>query len=763
MEKETVIGKPLDRIDGPLKVSGTAKYAAEFNQKNMAYAFPVRSTIASGSISSIDISEAKKAPGVVNILTHENAPKLAPASGEEFKKSGASVGENFIPMQDNQVHYWGQYIALVIAETYEEARMAAAMVKVNYTKGIVSVNLEKALPGGFRPEKSNGQPAQINAGKTQSIIDSAAVKVDHSYSTSTENHHPMEPHASVAVWNGESKVTLYSSSQGVIALSATVAYFFKLKPENVQIINPFVGGGFGSKGSEWGQGILATMAAKVVKRPVKLVITRQMMQTNVGRRSETIQKVALASDRNGKLQAIRHENGTYANLSEYFEPSGKQSAVLYASPLREITHKVAKLNIGTPTFMRAPGETPGVFALETAMDELAYELKMDPIELRRINHTAVDPMKNHPFSSEYLLDCYTIGAEKFGWNKRDMKPGKNKVGNQLIGYGMATATYPAIRSSASAKVQLKSDGSFVVMCATQDIGTGTYTIMAQTAAEALGVDVKNITVKLGDSSLPPGPVSGGSTTTASVNPAVYEAAKKLRNDLLILARADSQSPLYGKKTEDINFSDGLFYLKNDPAKKDAYVAIMLRHKKTLMEGCVTAMPASGSGLGSQKSMCSNAEIELDENGDAEKYSFHSFGAQFAEVWVDEDFGTVRVKRFVSVHDVGTIMNEKTARSQILGGVIYGFGSALMEETVYDQRYGNPVTRTLADYHVPVNLDVPEIDVYFIGKKDPHISPIGARGIGEIGITGVSAAIGNAIFNATGKRLRDLPFTPDKLV
>jgi xanthine dehydrogenase YagR molybdenum-binding subunit len=762
MEKETVIGKPLDRIDGPLKVSGTAKYAAEFNQKNMAYAFPVRSTIAKGSISSFDTTNAKKSAGIITILTYENAPKLSPASGDSRNKSGASTGEEISPMQDNKVHYWGQYIALVIAETYEEACAAAAMVNVSYKKEKPSINLKKALPEGFVPQR-NGNSVQLNEGKAQSIIDSSAVKVEHSYSTSTENHHPMEPHAAVAVWKGDDKVTLYNATQGVMALRATIAYFFNLQPDNVQIINPFVGGGFGCKGSEWGHGLLATMAAKAVKRPVKLVITRQMMQTNVGRRSETHQKVALASDNSGKLQAIRHENGTYANLSRYFEQSGKQSEVLYASPLREITYKVAKLNIGSPTFMRAPGETPGLFALETAMDELAYELKMDPIELRKINHTSIDPMNKHPFSSEYLLECYQMGAEKFGWNKRNMKPGQNKIGNQLVGYGMATATYPAIRSAASAKVQLKSDGSVIVMCATQDIGTGTYTIMAQTAADALGVNVENITVKLGDSSLPPGPVSGGSTTTASVNPAVYEAGEALRKDLMLMARADSKSLLYGKKVDEINFSNAAFSLKNDESKRDTYTDIMTRNKNTVMEGCVTAMPASGSGLGSQKTMCSVAEIDLDENDDANKYSFHSFGAQFAEVWVDEDFGTVRVKRFVSVHDAGTIMNEKTARSQIIGGVIYGFGSALMEETVYDDRYGNPVTRTLADYHVPVNLDVPEIDVYFIGKKDPHISPIGARGIGEIGITGVSAAIGNAIFNATGRRLRDLPFTPDKLV
>lgn len=487
------------------------------------------------------------------------------------------------------------------------------------------------------------------------------------------------------------------------------------------------------------------------------------MQTNVGRRGETIQTVAIGSDKKGDFQALRHQNTTYGNLSSFYEESGKQTAVLYKSPVREITYKVAKLNIGTPTYMRAPGETPGMFALETAIDEMAHELKMDPLEIRKINHTAVDPIKNHPFSSEYLLDCYKIGAEKIGWNKRNKIPGKMKIGNQLVGYGMATATYPAIRSAASAKVQMKQDGSVVVLCATQDIGTGTYTIMAQTAADVLGVPVERITVKLGDSSLPPAPVSGGSTTAASIIPAIMETAELLRKNMMILALGDKKSPLYGLKTTDVSFGQSSFYNTGDASKKDLYTDIIARSNKDILETCLTAMPASGSGLGSQKAACNFADIVEDENSDDKKYSFHSFGAQFAEVWVDEDFGTVRVKRFVSVHDAGAILNEKTARSQIMGGVIYGFGQALMEETAYDKRYANPVTRSLADYHVPVNLDVPQIDVHFIGKPDPHISPIGARGIGEIGITGVAAAIGNAVFNATGKRLRDLPFTPDKLV
>ena len=756
-----IIGKPISRIDGVLKVTGTAKYAAEFNQENMVYAFPVRSTIGKGTIVSFDSALAEKSSGVLKVVTHLNAPRLKPIDPKV--KTGGMLGEQIVPLQDKLVHYFGQYIALVIAETYEQARAAAALVKVNYSKQKHAIDLQSALINGYKPLKVQGEDAQLNEGKTAAVFSATANKINHIYTTSTENHHPMEPHATIAVWEGSNKLTLYDATQGVMGVRGTMAFHFDLKPEDVQIVSPYVGGGFGCKGSQWGHNILAAMGAKVIKRPVKLTITRQMMQTNVGRRPATKQTVEMATDDKGMLTAIRHHTESYGNLSEYFEPAGKQTGVLYKAPLREITYKIAKLNIGTPTFMRAPGETPGSFALESAIDEMAYKIKMDPIAFRVLNHTAEDPLKKHPFSSEYLLECYKIGAEKFGWQQRNAMPRQMRKGKQLIGYGMATATYPAIRSAASARVTLMADGTATVQSATQDIGTGTYTILAQTAADTLGIPIEKITVKIGDSSLPPAPVSGGSTTTASVNPAVMAAGEMLRKDLLNLAIADSGSSLKGKRPEEVSYEGAGFFVTSDKLVTDSYSDIMRRNNKNSMEACTTAMPASGSGLGSQTVPCMLAPIEKEENSDKEKYSFHSFGAQFAEVWVDEDFGTIRVKRFLSVQDVGKVMNEKTARSQIIGGVVYGIGSALMEETSYDERWANPTVRSLGDYHVPVNLDVPEIDVHFIGKPDPHISQIGARGVGEIGITGVSAAIANAVFNATGKRLRDLPLTPDKFL
>jgi len=766
MLKTDVIGKPIDRKDGVAKVTGAAKYAAEFGAGNVAYAFPVRSTIASGTIKSIDTSAAEKAGGVIKIITHENAPKLKTVTNPmELMKTGGLPGEMFVPIQDNKVRYFGQYVALVVAETYEQARTAAELVKVIYTKQTPAIDLKKEMSKAEMPKMTGmGQPAQTNPGKTEAIIKSAPVRVENTYSTRTENHHPMEPHATIAMWEGADKLMLFDATQGVKGVQGVAAFFFELKPDDVKVMSPFVGGGFGCKGGQWGHILLTAMAAKVVSRPVKFVLTRQMMVTNVGRRPETMQTVALAAERDGKLKAIRHQNSSYkVNFSSYFEESGKQSKILYATDEREITYKITNLDVGAPTFMRAPGETPGTFALESAMDELANELKIDPIQLRILNHTSTDPETKLPFSLENIKECYTLGAEKFGWANRKATPRMNRVGKYLVGHGMATATYPAIRSTASAKVQFFANGAVKVFSATQDIGTGTYTIMAQTIADALGVAVERVTVEIGDSTLPPAPVSGGSTTAASVTAAVLTAGEMLKKDLMAMAMADGKSKLSGANPADIEYSNARFYVKSDTSKSDDYTEILKRNNKVMIEACATSVPQNGGGLGGNFAPCATEQFGAEEDADAKKYSFHSFGAQFAEVLIDEDLGTIRVSRFTSVQDVGRILNEKTARSQIIGGVIYGLGQTLMEETLYDDRFGNPIQRHLGDYHVPVQLDVPQIDVYFIGKPDPHISPIGARGIGEIGITGVAAAVANAVFNATGKRLRDLPLTPDKLL
>ena len=757
-----LIGKPIDRVDGRLKVTGAAKYTAEFNLDKMVYGFPIRSTIANGTVTGFDTVAAERSGGVLTIITHRNAPRLR--SIPPTVETGGRLGDFLPPLQDNQVHFFGQFIGIVVAETYEQARAAAYLVTVTYNREEPAINLEQEMPKGMAPEiNSAGTLAQVNVGQAASALDSSPVRIEQHYTTSNENHHPMETHATTARWEGTDKVTIYDATQNVGGVEGTTAYLFDLERDNVTVLSYYVGGAFGSKALQYSHLFITVMAARVVNRPVKFVLTRQMMQTNTGRRPETIQTITLGADQAGNLTALRHHTESYRNLSTYFENTGAQSLKLYKAPVREISYRITTLNVGPPNFMRAPGESTGTFALESAMDELAHELKMDPVALRVLNHTANDPISKLPYSSEYLRECYTIGAERFGWSRRNPVPRQQRNGRYLIGYGMATASYPAARRSASVRVQMMPDASVRVMSATCDMGTGMYTIMAQTAGDALGLPVEKITPLLGDSTLPPAPGAFGSVSTASVTPAVYETCRLLRAQLLDIAIADSGSPLTRRTPADVAFANGRFYLRADPTVGDTYIDIMRRSNRPMLEVCTLSMPAAGPGFGPQGSGCNLAPYELDENSNNKRYSFHAFGAQFVEVWVDQDLGTVRVKRFVSVHDIGQLMNEKTARSQIIGSVIFGIGSALMEETEYDQRYANPVTRTLADYHVPVHLDIPPIDVQFIGKPDPHISPLGAKGGGEIGTVGVNAAIANAVFNATGKRIRELPLTPDKLI
>ena len=778
-----VIGKPLDRKDGILKVTGRAKYAAEFTPKDVVYAFPVRAKIASGTISSIDTTAAKASPGVIQVLTHQNAPRLTPYDQQAMARGGGGMlGETqVLPLQQNKVFYFGQYVAVVIADTFENARAGANLVKVDYADSKPAIDLDTEMPNAQAPAQG-----QTNEGKASPVIASSEIRVDNVYRTPTENHHPMEPHATVAVWESPEKLTIYDSTQGVKNCQGSTAYLFGLKPENVHVISPFVGGGFGCKGGQWPHIAVAVMSAKAVGRPVKLNITRQLMVTNVGRRPKTIQHIALGADKSGKMTALLHHTDTYKSVSDFFERAGVPSTTLYGAPIREITYKVAKLNVGAPTFMRAPGETPGSFALESAMDELAFALNMDPIALRVLNHTSTDPLQNKPFSLDNLLDCYRIGAEKFGWSKRNARPTARREGRYLYGIGMATATYPANRSRASARIQIKQDGTAEIWCASQDIGTGTYTIIAQTAADVLGIPMERIKVNIGDSLLPQGPGSGGSQTAVSVTSAVLATAQELKKQLAGMAVNDPRSRLHGHGPENIDAADSRLYLRDERSINDTYTDILKRANLPSIEMCLTVQPfqsaqpqesnpqakqqqqsqqnqAKQPAAGGAGAPCEMQQSDPEADANRQKYSFHSFGAQFAEVRVDVDTGMPRVTRFLSVMDIGRVLNEKTARSQIIGGVVYGLGQVLMEETAYDKRWANPVSRTLADYHVPVNLDVPEIDVYFIGKPDPHISPIGARGIGEIGITGVAGAVANAIFNATGKRIRDLPITPDKLL
>ncbi|MBP5973847.1 xanthine dehydrogenase family protein molybdopterin-binding subunit [Brasilonema sp. CT11] len=726
-----VVGKPLNRVDGHLKVTGGARYSAEFPVAKIAYGVTIQSTIAKGKITQIDTKAAERLPGVLAVITHLNAPKA-------FGDKGG--GRKLQVLQDNIVLYSGQHIGIVVADTFERAMHAASLVQVRYEEQKPTINMRENLNKGYVP-KSNRMPPDSSVGNVTQGLASAAVRVEQTYTTPVENHNPMEPHATTAVWQGN-QLLLYDATQGIFQAQEKVAGVLGIEPANVRTMSYYVGGGFGCKGSAWSHVPLAAMAARQVKRPVKLVLGRIQMYGSVGFRPETIQQVSLGATRDGKLTALRHSGTSQTStFDEFIEPVGKSARMIYACPNIETSHRLVQLDQGTPTFMRAPGEASGSFALESAMDELAYKLNIDPIELRLRNYAEVDPSKNLPWSSKSLRECYKVGAERFGWQKRNPKPRSMQDGNYLIGWGMATATYPTNRSPASAIAQIMADGTAVIRTGSQDIGTGTYTVMTQVAAEALGIPVEKIRVEMGDTNLPKTPVSGGSQTAASVSSAVHLAGNQARAKLMQLALADQKSPLYGLNEQDIIAQDGQLLVKNKSSKAETYEAILTRHGLKMIEARADAKP------GEEK----------------EKYSMHSFGSQFAEVRVNPDSGEVRVTRWVGAFGVGRLLNAKTANSQLIGGIVYGIGMALMEHTVTDLNRGRVVNADLAEYHVPVNADVPAIEVLFVDEHDPHINPLGVKGVGEIGITGVAAAIANAVYHATGKRIRDLPITLDKLL
>jgi xanthine dehydrogenase YagR molybdenum-binding subunit len=551
----------------------------------------------------------------------------------------------------------------------------------------------------------------------------------------------MEPHATIAQWDGD-KLTLHDATQYISGVKQTVAKALGIPEENVHTICPFTGGGFGCKGSTWSHVVLAAMASKVAQRPVKLVLERPQMFGPVGARPRTHQHIVLAAKRDGMLTAIQHQVHSHTSVFEDFtEPSSVQTRMLYASPAISTSQRLVPINLGTPTFQRAPGESTGTFALEIAMDELAYKLNLDPIELRLKNYAEKDPTTNKPFSSKHLRECYQQGAEHFGWSKRNPAPRSTRRSGDLIGMGMATATYPANRSSASARVQFEPSGRVTVASGSQELGTGTYTIMAQVAAATLKLPVEIVDAKLGDSTLPKAPVSGGSQSAASVTPAVQAAAKEAQLTLLTAASNDASGPFVGTQPDQLIFENGMIRKKVDSGAGEHFKDFIARN--------------------GNKPIGANASAEKDQ--DAEQFSAHSWGAVFSEVGVDELTGMVRVHRVVGVYDVGTLLNKRTGKSQLIGGIVWGVGLALEEATHFDPRNGRPVNNNLAEYHVPVNADIGEIEVYSLNIPDTKFNPLGGRGIGEIGITGTGAAIANAIYHATGKRLRNAPITPDMLI
>lgn len=732
------IGQPLDRTDGILKVTGRAQYAGEIPAAQLAHAVLVTSTIAHGRIASIDVARVEKMPGVLYVMTARNAPRL-PNGGRPEVSPPAQ--RRLSLLQDDEVRYDNEPVAVVVADTLERATDAASKLRITYESVSPTLDFTQAKQHGHAPASMIGGKPDTERGNIEQGLRSGAVRIDAVYTTPMEHHNPMEPHAVMASWDGP-RLTLYDTTQGVGNAKQAVAKFLGIAPDDVHIISPFVGGGFGCKGSVWSHVVLCAMAAREIGRPVRLALTRPQMFGPVGGRPRTEQHLILAAREDGTLTGLRHD--TFSNTSmfeDWTETSGVVTRMLYEVPNLATSHRLAPLNVGTPTFMRAPGETTGSFALESALDELAAKLKVDPVELRLKNYAEIDPQERKPWSSKQLRECYRIGAERFGWFKRTPEPRSMRNGATLVGMGMATATYPAHRSEAAAFARILPDGTALVASGTQDLGTGTYTVMTQVAADALGFPLERVSFALGDSSLPNAPVSGGSQSVASVSPAVREACVAARQRLIDMACADPASPLHGLSSADATVADGWVVSRGDVSRRDPAAAIIARNGGRPIEATVTAKRGE----------------------EAERYAFHSFGAVFVQVHVDEALGTIRVPRIVAVYDVGKLLNEKTGKSQLIGGIVWGLGAALEESSELDARYGRFVNANLAEYHVPVNADVGEIDVSVLNVPDPRFNSLGARGIGEIGITGVPAAIANAVYHATGVRVRDLPITLDKVL
>jgi xanthine dehydrogenase YagR molybdenum-binding subunit len=732
-----IIGAPLDRVDGAQKVTGAARYAGDFPAAGLCHAAMIQSTVPRGRIVALDTTRAERAPGVRLVLTHHNAIRL-PQNG--MAAVNPPAGRVLSLLQDDVIHYQGQPIGVVVADTLEQAVAAAAWVRVTYASTNAVLDFSGARASAYAPKKAGRAETDARWGDLAAGLAAADVKVDAVYTTPMETHNPMEPHATLAQWDGD-RLTLHDATQGVSGVKQTIAKTFGIPPENVHVISPFLGGGFGCKGSMWSHVALAAMAARKLDRPVRLVLARPQMFGPVGGRPQTEQHVVLGARRDGTLTAIQHDVISHTSeFEDFVEPSALQSRMLYACPNGSTTHRLVKLNVGTPTFQRAPGESSGTFALESAMDELAYELAMDPLELRLRNYADAAAENGLPFSSKALRDCYHDAAARFRWSQRSAAPRSMQEGRNLVGFGMATATYPANRTEAAASATLLPDGSVLVRSGTQDLGTGTYTVMTQVAAGTLGMPVDRVRFELGDTAFPEAPNSGGSTSAASVSPAVQAACEALRNAIVKAAIADPQSPVYARAPDSVQIEEGWLRIAANPALRETVAALAGRRAVPLSE-----------------------RAQAKPGDERSRYAFHSFGAVFVEVNVDRDLGVVRVPRIVATYDVGRLLNAKTAQSQLRGGIVWGVSMALHEHTMLDTRVGRFVNANLADYHVPVNADIQLLDVRFVDLPDPYVNPLGVRGIGEIGITGVAAAIANAVYHATGKRIRALPITVDKLV
>ncbi len=728
-----IIGAAKPRIDGPDKLSGRARYAADHYPANLTYAYGVFSNIASGKIASIDVEKAKKQPGVIEIFHHDNFPKLhrSPSNFAQQNK----VDEARLPFEDNNVYYGGQFVALVVADTFENARDAAHFVDVTYQESKPVTSLTAALKNG---DPKQAKSSRHTRGDADSAFASAAHQVDVTYTTPVETHNPMEMHATTADWNN-GDLTFYEASQGVVFAKNTIAAVFGINPARIDARAPYIGSGFGSKLWIWPHAVAATAASRELGRPVQLVVPRAQMFTTTGHRPATHQNLKLGADANGKLQAIVHDSvNSTSFVGNYVETCGSVTKSLYDCSNVRVTHATAQVNQGTPTSMRAPGAAPGLFALESAIDELAEKTGMDPLALRKANYTETDGSKSLPFSSIHLMECYEKGAKEFGWDKRTPEIGSMKNGTEILGWGMAACNWEALKRDCNARVALRADGTAFVSCATQDIGTGTYTIVAQTAADVLGLPLDKIHVELGDSAYPSGPLSGGSWASASALPAIHAAAKKAADQLKGYA-VEEDAVFADAKTDDLSLADGKLSLKGGQSVD--FVQILQKRKVAEAFGEAYTTGATG-----------------------DEYSFRSFGAHFVEIGWDPGISRLRVNRVVSAIDCGQIVNTKTASNQVEGAIAMGIGMALFEQTEYDHRSGMPVNNNYAEYLVPTHADYPEdVNVLLLDYPDYKFNDLGIRGIGEIGITGMAAAVANAVYHATGKRVRDLPIRIEDLM
>ncbi|WP_242097201.1 xanthine dehydrogenase family protein molybdopterin-binding subunit [Sphingomonas sp. CROZ-RG-20F-R02-07] len=734
--KHGLIGTQVSRRDGPDKVQGAARFAAEFRFDTMAYAALVYGRIARGRIATLDTAAAEQAPGVALVMTHRNAPRMkAPAV---FGSSPTAVGPSDLPiMQDDRIHWNGQPIALVLADTQEQADHAAALIVATYDAEPATSSFADAKAEGAKPGLFMGQALLNEIGDADAALAAAPVRVDQVYRTPRHNHNAIEPHAATLMWEGD-RLTIHDASQMVTATAATIADVFGVPADHVRITSPYVGGGFGAKGL-WDHQILAAGAARLAGRPVRIALTREGVYRVVGGRTLTEQRVAIGAQADGRFDALIH-SGTVAmsphnNMPEPFI-LGTRAA--YAAQNIRLSVEAVTLNMLANTFMRAPGESVGTFALESAIDELAVALDMDPVELRIRNEPEVDPTSGLPFSSRHIVEAWRAGAERFGWADR-AAPGTRREGEWLIGMGCATGTYPYYRMpGAAARLTIDRAGKALVEVAAHEMGMGTSTTTALVAAERLGLPIDAVAVRYADTIIPGAIMAGGSQQTAAIGAAVIAAHNALVAELLKLAGNDS--PLAGLSADQVGSEDGGLVMRDDPARRETYVSILERAHRDSVTVAEEASPS----------------LELMH------WSMHSHSAIFCEVRVNAITGETRVGRVLGSFDCGRILNAKTARSQFRGGIIMGLGMALMEETQFDERSGRIMNPSLAEYHVPVHMDVPEIDVMWTDIADPH-TPMGAHGIGEIGITGVAAAVANAVYNATGKRIRDLPITLDKLL